>query len=761
MSLTLRRFLLSLLALPVSALATPATVPNTPSDKIVSSAKFKDAVTVLRADKITYHKEQEVYEATGHVEVFRGGDTLFADKITYHQKTDQIVAQGHVRLHDARKNVYFVSYAELTGDLKQGVANEIKAIFADNARMAAQRSKRQDATHNSLDYAVYSPCNLCTNDPKSNPLWQLKSRRLVLDESTEDVTHYDTTMEFLGVPVLYTPYMRHPGPTVKRRTGFLTPFFGSSKELGLIFGAPYFWVVAPDKDLTVTPVYTKANPLLMLSYRQQFCRGFWRMDLSTTHSHFKKGPLNRERKVERLRGHIDTEALININRQWRAGFNIVRALDDPYPRRYKFLGYSSETFLKSEAYAEHFTERDYGLVEALSFQGLRSTDVSSRIPFVTPSAEWHHIRPLAAWGKVTADTSVLNLQRVNGTRMQRFHAKVGWEKTHIFPLGLVGTLGASLRQDAYHVQAFQFGPNTQDKYTGQQGRFFPQLMSNLRLPLVRFFEKARLILEPIIGVVVSPNNVTKRKIPNEDSNLFEFDDGNLFSPTRFAGLDRLDKGSRFNWGLKSILFSQHWGNSELFFGQSYAWQRQPEAFKNSGVEARLSDYVLRGTLNYQSYASLSHSALINRRSFTAKRNETTLSLGVPIFRVATTYALLPKISQPNQSSEQIHWDVSSQFTQFWTANIFASRELGKSGGRLSHGAGVKYEDECFQLHLTVAKNYYEDRDLKPGVALMCRLVFKNLGAAAFSGEQLGLTKRSASKKNATNPGDTNLTQKGI
>ena len=52
--------------------------------------------TLLFADNLSYDKEKEIINASGHVEVSRGELTLFADKIVYDQKEDKIIALGNV-----------------------------------------------------------------------------------------------------------------------------------------------------------------------------------------------------------------------------------------------------------------------------------------------------------------------------------------------------------------------------------------------------------------------------------------------------------------------------------------------------------------------------------------------------------------------------------------------------------------------------------------------------------------------------------------
>ena len=58
----------------------------------------------------------------------------------------------------------------------------------------------------------------------------------------------DARLEFLGVPMAYFPYMSAPDPTVKRKTGVLTPSYSTSSVYGLGVSVPYYWALAPDYD---------------------------------------------------------------------------------------------------------------------------------------------------------------------------------------------------------------------------------------------------------------------------------------------------------------------------------------------------------------------------------------------------------------------------------------------------------------------------------------------------------------------------------
>jgi len=732
--------------------------------------------TILFADEFFRDDKTEIITARGNVEMTREGKTVYADLITYNQKIEFVTAIGHVRLHDEKGDITFASYAELTGGLKEAFAKEVRGILSDNSLFAANEAHRIDDCKNQLDQMIYSPCKLCKKDPLKAPLWQIKSRHTVLDEETDDVTHADASFEFYGVPILYTPYLRHPGPNVKRRSGILAPLYGGSKDLGAIVGVPYFWVLDEDKDLTIIPVYTKVNPLLIVKYRQRLCHGNFQIESSITQrgnpTKNEKQAIRRAEEAQKrnpkkkvpsrnkhdLRGHISTQGDFDLNKNWRAGFDIERTLDDTYFRRYKILGHVNDPFLTSRIYAERFTERNYADVEGLSYQAFRLGDRARETPIIAPGASIHLIEKSNQFGgNYYFDGYFLNLFKTTGFKDQRLNLIGRWERDTVYENGSVLDLGVALHQDLYHIENFNLSSPTEltpnsgktsgTKYSGNQGRFFPQLYSTVRYPFIKLMQEAKLILEPLVGVILGPAHIDKKKIPDEDSSIFEFNDLNLFSPLRVAGLDRIDPGSRVNWGLHAV--HSLWSvNTDLFVGQSYMFSKPARMYQIRGLNGHLSDYVARGALSYEDYLTLEGRFMFDHKDWSATRNESSIKVGPPIFRLMSKYSRLPKVATPNLAYQQVKCGVSSEFTESWTVGAHFIRGLGNKrkqlsmsdkGRKLEQGVTLSYEDECFTFESSVTKTYYTDRDVRPGTTVLFTLVFKNLGSLSFSPNLLGLT----------------------
>ena len=76
--------------------------------------------------------------------------------------------------------------------------------------------------------------------------------------------YQDAFFEIFGQPVFYLPYFQTPDPSVKRKSGFLSPIYGNSSTLGYITGIPYYFALAPNDDFTVTPDIYEPTGLVAL-----------------------------------------------------------------------------------------------------------------------------------------------------------------------------------------------------------------------------------------------------------------------------------------------------------------------------------------------------------------------------------------------------------------------------------------------------------------------------------------------------------------
>jgi LPS-assembly protein len=612
----------------------------------------------------------------------------------------------------------------LSGDLKEGVAQQLRARLTDNSLLAAEGGRRTGGVRTELDRAVYSPCPLCPNSD-APPLWQLTARRVTHDQETHDITYRDAFLELYGVPIAYTPYFTHPDPTVKRRSGFLAPGFGNDSILGLSFQPTYYFSLAPNYDATLAPIfYSQENPVLALEYRHLLENGRFQFNGSATYA---SKPIEKEGEAQppgdTFRGAIEGEGRFQLPHHWRSGFDLEAASDDTYLERY---GFSDQNVLNSRLFAERFWERDYVTVDAYGFQGLREQDDQGLIPIALPQAHARLVSEPWRWGsRFSIDTDALALTRTEGLDTRRLSATGGWQLPWYSPIGERYELQLSMRGDFYQTNG---DPQTfEDNGSGTEARAIPRATLHWSWPFIGDVFGVSQVIEPVAMATVASHGQNSGDIPNEDSQDFEFDDTSLFEPSRFPGLDRVQGGPSIAYGIR---FGTYTGRPVIngLFGQAYAFDKDVQFDPSTGLDEKLSDYVGRVDVAPTDWLDLRYRFRLDKNDLTFVRNELGVSVDQPRVSFDLGYLMLEDdpAMQSLREREEIRGGVSVRL--FDSLLLRGTNRYDLAADRtVSWQLGMIYTHPCLQLGVGVERRNTSNRDAEDATTVSFRVVFKNLG----------------------------------
>jgi LPS-assembly protein len=610
--------------------------------------------------------------------------------------------------------------------MKDGVMEQFRMLFPDDSKLAANGAIRVDGRRNEMSRVVFSPCRLCPEDPTRAPLWQIRARRVVHDQEKQDIVYRNAAIEFFGVPVIWTPYLSHPDPTVRRRTGFLTPTFGSEGRLGQTLRVPYFVVIDKDKDATITPLLTTRQRVALFGeYRQRFPGGALITSGSITYVR-RTDESEIQLPGNELRGHLFGRLRYDIDQNWRTGFDGAYVTDKTYLRRYNVYGQDT---LPSVAFTEGFFDRNFVRARLMHFRTLRQGEAQDHIPFVLPLAEFSAVGdPVGRWGRWHFDSSILALGRNEGPESRRLSVRAGWQLPYTDPAGWLLTVTANLNADVYWVTGNEQGglPG----FSGTVGRFYPQVKVDWRYPFARELGNIRHVIEPRVALVAMPPKLNTWRIPNEDSLDLELDDLSLFEANRYPGRDRVDDGTRIVYGVNNTLFANRGGKAEFFIGQSWRIFGDENAPESSGIRNNLSDIVGRVRIEPASYFSLTYRFRLDARDISFRRQEVTVAGGVPALRGSVSYLdLTDQLGNSEFANRrQLRFGVSSQITPRWSASGSAAFDLISPRPQpFSMAVGVQYQDECCTIGFTYTRSIDLLTDSNPTQRFMLSIALKYLG----------------------------------
>ncbi len=680
-----------------------------------------DENSLLLADEIQYDADANTVTASGKVEIQRGARILLADNIVYDRTTDIATATGNVSILDDTGTVFFFERIEVTGDLKEGLAREVRVLLSDGSRMTSRTFLRRPDGIAELHESAYTACDSCEG---GEPFWQIKADRVRYDSDEEMVYYHNAWLELGGVPVFYTPYLAHPDPTAGSKSGLLLPTIGGGRNLGVAYQQPYFFAIAPDKDATLTPFLTSsAGNGATGEYRQDFRRGRVRL--------FGSLMAGDPELNEDVRGHIDGWARFDIDEHWRVGTDVNLATDRTFLRRYSF---DAPTWLTTNAFAERFSKNTYFSANAYYFQRQRLPIAKGSVPIVAPVLDFNYTSdPGFLGGYWDVDANGLVIVREDGTDTNRLSTKVGWNLPGTTSFGALYAFRASVRADGYYVRDFE-RPVQGDIFTGTVGRFVPEASLEWRMPFVNDQWGIHQVLEPIVMGVVSPIGLNYDSIPNEDSLDLEFDDTNLFQSQRFAGLDRVESGPRINYGLRWSAYNGQGGTVSALIGQVYRFHDDPAFSPLSGLDGHLSDYVGRIDVSPHPYVSLQYRFRLDKNTLANRRSELSAAVGPSLLRLRANYVFLEADTSPTSpgDTEELYVSLSSRLSRHWSIMASHRENLGPGGGGIRTNLGLTYEDECVIVGLDVANDSTEDRDFRQGVSVLLRINLKTIGDISFN-----------------------------
>jgi len=689
---------------------------------------------LLRADEVTQDQELGVVVARGNVEIAQGERVMLADTLSYNQQGGTVTASGNVRLLEPGGEVIFAEYIELTDDMREGTIENLRILLYDNARIAAAGGRRTNGNRTEMVRGVYSPCEVCDEDPNADPLWQVRAARVIHDQSDRQVEYHDAVLEFYGIPIAYTPYFTHPDPTVERQTGFLAPSFGSNTNTGFYLRTPFFWNIGTDRDATFDPILAEEQGAFAAGeYRQAFDTGYFDVSGSFTVADEEIGSDVIERTEEDVfRGHVFTEGEFHLDETWRWGWDVNRSTDQTYLRKFNFWE-SPGNAMTSTLYAEGFRGRNYMSARTNSYQDLRLGQRSDT-ELILPILDYNGIGETDSFGgRWSIDANFLSLYDGDDADSQRLSVEAGYRREFIADMGLVTSLTGSLRTDGYYVDQSSStddaGRNVSDGFTG---RIIPRLGMETRYPFARYSTNGRQIIEPIIAAYASPNGGNQPDIPNADSRVFETDDVNLFSASRTAGLDRIETGQRVIGGINMAHFGNDGERISLFIGQSYRFRDDSDLSNDTGLESERSDWVGRLAFSPMEYLNVNYRFNFQPDEFLANRNELSFSAGGSGLLFSGSYNFVRDgLNLASSEVEELALGVRSSIDDEWTLGASTLQDLTKDGGSLNHRAQLIFEDECFIFDANFTRSYTRSADLEEEDSIFFQLTFKTLGDVTF------------------------------
>lgn len=646
--------------------------------------------------------------ADGNVEVFFKGRRLKASRIVFDQATNRLEITGPIVLTEENgQTIILASQAELAADMSEGILTSARLVLNQQLQLAADKILRVAGRYTALQTVTASSCKVCRGDP--TPLWEIRARRVVHDEVERQIYFDRAQFRLAGVPVFYIPRLRMPDPTLKRATGFLMPSLRTTSDLGTGIKVPYFLVLGQSADLTLTPyLTTKGSRTVELRYRHAFATG----DIELT------GAVSRDDLLPgETRGYLRLQGAFTLPERFLLTFDGQTVTDPAYLLDY---GIDNKDRLDSRVEIKRTRRNEHISARVISFQSLRDDEVDSAIPSIVADLTFHRrfsLGPLGGEGGLRLQTH--NQYRTStspidgadsdsipdGRDIGRISARIDWRRSFILPLGIEGTVLGEMTADAYRI-------SDDAAYAGQTTRTHGSAGIELRWPWVKAERGGgSQVIEPVVQLLFSSSDA--EELPNEDSTLVEFDEGNLFALDRFPGSDAVERGPRANVGVSWTRYDPSGWSMGVTVGRVFREADLGQFGPGSGLAGAQSDWLAAANFSLADVLAIT-GRLVMDDDLSLTKGEARVTLNGAKTSIATSmiWAVADPLENRPDPTRELSIDARRKLSPNWTAKFSGRYDFVADQGTVA-GLGLEFLNECVRFDVSLSRRFTSSTSVSP------------------------------------------------
>ncbi len=494
----------------------------------------------------------------GNVEITHDDQQIRSDHVQFNQINDTADLEDNIQYWD--ESIYLqADKGHIEFNTDTGQFENIRYIIKDDhGRGQSADLEMKMGIETNLRNADYSTC-----DPE-NKFWALSADEINLEHVEERGSAKNVVLKIKDIPVFYSPYISFP-LSKKRKTGFLTPGLGNSNRNGFETRTPFYWNIAPQMDVTLTPrLLTDSGVMLIGEFRHAS-----KNSTSTLNAEYLP---NDNQFDDKKRNLIDLKYQHVFADRGNFSLNYNRVSDKKYFEDFgSSLGVASTRFLQQRgdiSYAGSWWNANARLE---SYQTIAAVDRPyKRLPQINFNAyslggnnKFHYMLSSEFTYFDRGDNNSISTDNVTGARFN-LSPSISYTRRTASTF-LTPKLGLHYTQyDLHNAGSFESNPS----------RLLPILSIDSGVFLERDFslfgKKSLQTLEPRLFYFYIPEE-NQDDLPIFDTDLYDLSFDSLFREDRFSGNDRLGDANQFTLALTSRLIDHDTGKEKAYvsLGQIY------------------------------------------------------------------------------------------------------------------------------------------------------------------------------------------------
>lgn len=630
---------------------------------------------------------------------------------------------GKARVEDIYKNTYHFSQVYIDTKKKELLGVDIKTFINNSDFKIDSRNKprifsntlkinKEETTFNKNNFTL---CNYRKND--KCPPWTVQSTKMLHDRKKKTIYYDNALIKIYDIPIFYTPKLSHPDPSVKRRSGFLTPSFQDTKNLGEGISLPYFWAINKDRDLTLTNnFYASENPLLLGEYRQALKNSNLIFDFGYTEGYKK----NTASKKSGDKNHFFSKFVNNFNNieknsESTLSITSQNTNNDKYIKLYKIkseLVNDDIDNLENSLKFTHSNDEVFFGFNISMYETLKNEYVD-KYEFIYPDlALSKNLISSSSIGILNLDSS-LKIHTYDTNKTSKFLVNsFNWNSIDkFFDTGFQTSLLGNIKNINYetkNINSYKKDPTSE--VFGALG-----FLSKINL-----YKKIEDISEhfftPKILVRYAPGSMRKEENYSK------------LNPTKAFKLDRLGNNNNFESGLSATMgFDYEIKNKNKIFDISVSQIINQDENKkmptSMGLDEKLSDLV--GEVNYKinNKLSLSYDFAIDQNYNEFNYNDIGLQTNFNNLSFNINYL---EESKHIGSNEYIKSKIEYKINNGTNLAYEFKRNLITDSSEF-YNLSYEYLNDCLRAGLVYRREFYNDSEIEPEDSLMFKITLIPFG----------------------------------
>jgi len=501
--------------------------------------------------------DQKMTNFSGDIDLERADQRVLADEADYNQDSGVLDLYGDVIYSDGGMALYGSSVRMNLNEDKSLLRDVSYIMPASPIRGSAGVVYRDSPTFSRFSDVTYTACEPGNQD------WILHASKMKVNDEDGTASVKHGWLEFKHVPVMYFPYGSFPIDD-RRKTGILIPSVGYSQRSGVDISLPFYWNVAPNYDLTLTPRYMSSRGFMMGTDFRYLWAG-------------SEGEIN----VEMMPEDTQTKTL-----RWGGSFQHKTQLT-------KELSFDWDANYVSDS--AYFSDLDGSLGMGNRSRYLASdANIAYTLPWMTLTAKAENYQNIDP----NQDDKLLPYRRLPQVKLDMFKdfddlpVELALDSEYVifqrhFPDGraegqrlnlkpsvsfpFISEAGFITPKIALQHTQYWLGGDGPAQYSTNASKTLPIVSIDSGLFFERDFESLTHTIEPRLFYLYVPYT-DQSDMPNFDTSLYDFNTSQLFRDNEFNGADKTQNTNQITAALTTRIVGDGRDRLKLTVGQIFYFE---------------------------------------------------------------------------------------------------------------------------------------------------------------------------------------------